>query len=90
MPGLDGKGPTGEGRPGRGLGRCGKANQAQGSDIDPRSEIKRETDANIDSAAGRGGRRGRGVFRRRGRMESGLLDRDICARRPGRGIDKKL
>jgi len=75
MPGLDGKGPTGEGRPGRGLGRCGKAKQAQRSDIDPRPEIKPETDANIDSDAGRGGGRGRGRSRGRGRMQSGCLDR---------------
>jgi hypothetical protein len=73
MPGLDGKGPTGEGRPGRGLGRCGKAKQGQRSDIQPRPEIKGETDTNMDRGAGNGGGRGRGRSRGHGRMQSGRL-----------------
>jgi hypothetical protein len=74
MPGLDGKGPTGEGRPGRGLGRCG----SQRSDVQPRPQIKGETDTNMDRGAGNGG--GRGGRRRRG----------TCRRRNGTNFNVQL
>ena len=67
MPGLDGTGPTGEGRPGRGQGRCGKGKQAQRSDTTQRSWMKRNTDTTVGRGAGSGGS-GRGALRRRGRM----------------------
>ena len=65
MPGLDGTGPMGDGRPGRGLGRCSKTRQTQRSDKEQPSGMRPETDASFGREARRGGGRGlqRGLSR---------------------------
>ena len=88
MPGLDGKGPTGEGRPGRGLGRCGKAKQAERSDVQPRPQINGDAETSVDWGAGNGGGRGR-ASRGCGRMQSGRIDRQACATSVEGGTRKK-
>jgi hypothetical protein len=68
MPGLDGTGPMGDGRPGRGLGRCSKTRQTQRSDKEQPSGMRPETDASLSRGARTGGGRGRCGSGRRGRM----------------------
>ena len=68
MPWQNGTGPTGEGRPGRGLGRCGKAKQGKESDTGQHPGKTQDNDTPTGRGAGNGGGRGQGGKKRRGRM----------------------
>ena len=65
MPGLDRTGPVGEGpRTGRGLGRCGKANETPAPDDFPGRRVR--SGVGQGAGPGRGRRAGRGGGSRRG------------------------